>query len=431
MTLNEFFEYLSLAEQNKSSSGLFGMEALLLELGSPEDAFLSVHIAGTNGKGSTAKLLESCLRAAGYKTGLFTSPHVLCFSERICVNGENIKEQELCELADKVRKAEAKLKLKLTYFQIVTALAFLHFAACGCEIAVLEAGLGGRLDPTNVLLRPLVSIITAIGLDHMELLGNSLSLIAREKAGIIKFGCDTVLLSQSAEVEEVIKEVCALQNSRLFIAKAPEATIEGFSLILKTEIGLLEVGLNGSYQAENAALALCAISRLNEKGFCIPKEAIVNGLKNAAWAARFERVCLAPLILIDGAHNPQAANALRESISAYFPGKRAVFLMAAMEDKDYTGCIRAVAPLAHAMVAVELNSHRALKAKLLKEAMAEFCKESYAVNGAMEALALSEALKSELTVGFGSLYLAAPLRAAAKAICKEQSKQKPEENICI
>lgn len=428
MTRDEVFQYLSLAQKNKSSQSLFIMEQLLLELGSPEQKAPAVHLAGTNGKGSTARLLESCLREAGYKTGLCTSPHVLCFSERIRVNGENISEQELCSLTQKVQSAEAKLGLRLNYFQIVTALAFLHFAKSNCDIAVLETGLGGRLDPTNVLKAPLVSIITAIGLDHIELLGSSIGLIAREKAGIIKPCSDTVLLKQNAQVEAVIRDVCAKQNSRLFIAEKPKAEIKGFGLKLCTGLGSFELGLNGSYQAENAALALCAISRLNEKGFCIPKEAIKEGLKNAAWAGRFERVCLNPLMLIDGAHNPQAALALKESLSAYFPDKRAVFLMAAMQDKDYIGCIKAVAPLAKAMVAVGLNYSRAVCADTLRAAMAQICKNSYAASGVKEALLLAKGLNAELIVGFGSLYLAAPFREEAKALCEQSIK---EEGACI
>jgi dihydrofolate synthase/folylpolyglutamate synthase len=413
MDYSGFMEYLGQAETMRTPPRLTDMQTLLTALGNPQDRFASVHIAGTNGKGSTAAFIESALRCADYKAGLYTSPHVSRLNERIRVCGADIPDAALCALAERVQAAERAEGLKLNYFQILTAIGFLYFAQEGCQVAVVEAGLGGRLDPTNVLL-PLVAVITRIGMDHTSVLGDTLGKIASEKAGIVKPGCDVVLLSQEAEAEQPVEEACARLCARLHKTPALPTRLYGGKLYEQTDMGEIAIGLSGSYQAENAALALTTLGTLKGHGFDIPDDALRTGLQGARWPGRFELLRENPPLLLDGAHNPQGAQSLAQSLAAYYPGKKCVFLMAAMRDKDVIGCIRAVAPLARAMVAIPLDSPRAYTAQELQSLMLQYCSEAFASDGVDSALRLSQTLLQEgdVTCAFGSLYLADPLRRA-------------------
>ncbi len=418
MQPHDVFNYLDHAQLRRSPPCLKDMEALLRALGDPQSAFCAVHIAGTNGKGSTAAMLDSILRRAGYKTGLFTSPFIHRFHERIRVNGAEISDAALCAHAARVRTAEEREGLRLNFFQIVTAMGFLHFAAEQCDIAVVEAGLGGRLDPTNALPRPAAAVITRIGLDHMALLGDTVEDIAWEKAGIIKPGGDVVLLSQTAEVERVVETVCSEKSAHLYRADVPASEIRDGALVLHSKLGPLTLGLSGSYQAENAAVALETVRVLGKSGFSIPNSAVRKGLLCARWPARFELLSRDPVLLLDGAHNPQGAQSLCDSLRAYYPGRACVFLMAGMRDKDYIGCIHAVAPLARAMVAVPLNEARALPASMLADAMRPCCATVRQANGVEDGLrmALSLAQPEDVICAFGSLHLAGPVRAYMQRI---------------
>lgn len=418
MQPHDVFAYLDHAQLRHSPPCLKDMEELLRALGDPQSAFCAVHIAGTNGKGSTAAMLDSILRRAGYKTGLFTSPFIHRFHERIRVNGAEISDAALCAHAAHVRAAEESEGLRLNFFQIVTAMGFLHFAAEHCDIAVVEAGLGGRLDPTNTLPCPAAAVITRIGLDHMALLGDTAEAIAWEKAGIIKPGGDVVLLSQTAEVEQVVEAVCGEKSAHLYRADVPVSEIKDGALVLHSELGPLALGLSGSFQAENAAVALEAVHVLRKSGFSIPNSAVREGLLCARWPARFELLSRDPVLLLDGAHNPQGAQSLCDSLRAYYPGRACVFLMAGMRDKDYIGCIRAVAPLARAMIAVPLNEARALPAPMLADAMRPCCATVRQANSVEDGvrMALSLAQPEDVICAFGSLHLAGPVRAHMQRI---------------
>ena len=413
MDYSGLMEYLNQAECNRTPPRLADMQALLSALGSPQERFASVHIAGTNGKGSTAAFIDSALREAGYKTGLYTSPHVSRLNERIRINGADISDTALCALGDRVRAAERAHGLNLNYFQILTAAGFLYFAEQGCRIAVVEAGLGGRLDPTNVL-SPAVAVITRIGMDHTKVLGDTLTKIAFEKAGIVKPGCDVVLLAQEAEAERPVEEACARLGARLHKTPALSARLDGGKLYVKTDMGELAIGLPGSYQAENAALALAALRALKGHGFGVPDDTLRAGIQNARWPGRFELLRENPPLLLDGAHNPQGAQSLADSIRAYYPGSKCVFLMAAMRDKDVAGCIRAVAPLARVMVAVPLDNPRAYSAQELQSLMRAHCGHVFAADSVDSALRFSQTLlrEGDVLCAFGSLYLADPLRRA-------------------
>lgn len=418
MQPHDVFAYLDQAQLRHAPPCFKDMEALLRALGNPQNAFRAVHIAGTNGKGSTAAMLDSILRCAEYKTGLFTSPFIHRFHERIRVNGAEISDAALCMYAERVRAAEESEGLRLNFFQIVTAMGFLHFAAEHCGIAVVEAGLGGRLDPTNTLPCPAAAVITRIGLDHMALLGDTVEAIAWEKAGIIKPGGDVVLLFQPAEIEQVVEAVCAEKGAHLYRANVPASEIKNGALVLHSELGPLTPGLSGRFQAENAAVVLETVRVLKRKGFAVPDSAVREGLLSARWPARFELLSREPVLLLDGAHNPQGAQSLCDSLRAYYPGRACVFLMAGMRDKDYAGCIRAAAPLARAMVAVSLNESRALPASTLADAMRPYCgnvREADNVEDGVR-MALSLAQPEDVVCAFGSLHLAGPVRAYVQGL---------------
>ena len=417
MDYSNLIEYLNEPETVQAPPRISDMRELLGALGDPHNRFTAIHIAGTNGKGSTASMIASILRCAGYQTGLYTSPHISRINERICVNSE-ISDTALCAYAQKVKDAQDDLGLSLNYFQKLTAIGFLHFAQGNCRIAVIEAGMGGRLDPTNVLEHPAVTVVTRIGMDHMAQLGDTLAQIAWEKSGIIKPGCDAVLLAQQKEAEQPVKDACEKTCARLIKTPALQITLREGSLFADTEYGQLRIGLSGSYQAENAALALAAIRALHSRGFEIPAKAVCEGMDLARWPGRFELLRANPPLLLDGAHNPQGAQSLYDSLQTYYPGRRCVFLMAAMRDKDAAGCIRAVAPLARAMVAVPLPFPRAYAAPQLAALMLEHCKTVYTAASIEDGLrtALSLAQPDDIVCAFGSLYMADPLRTAVKPV---------------
>lgn len=420
MDFSDFTEYLGHAEAVRTPPRLCDMHKLLDALNNPQESFASIHIAGTNGKGSTAAFIESALRCTGYKTGLYTSPHVSRLTERIRVCGLEIPDTDLCALGARVQAAEWAQNLTLNYFQILTAIGFLYFEEQGIKIAVIEAGLGGRLDPTNVL-SPLVAVITHIGMDHTKVLGDTLAKIAFEKAGIVKPGCDVVLLAQEAEAERPVEEACEKQGARLRKTRALPARIQGGRLYVQTDMGELPLGVSGNYQAENAAVALAALAALRRRGFDMTDNALRDGLQNARWPGRFELLRENPPLILDGAHNPQGARSLANSLGAYYPGRKCVFLMAAMRDKDVDGCLRAVAPLARAMIAIPLDNPRAYSAQELCTLMLQHCSEAFVSDGVESALRLSQTLlrEGDVACAFGSLYLADPLRRAIETINNE------------
>lgn len=376
--------------------------------GTPAGGMRILHIAGTNGKGSTAAMLESMLRAAGRKTGLFTSPHLLRLTERIRVNGAEIAEEMLPMLLEAALQAEGTAGARLNYFSLMTLMALICFVQENCEYCILEAGLGGRLDPTNCMDVPELAILTRIGVDHMALLGNTLEEITREKAGIIKRDCDVVLAVQAPEVTAWITEIARARQARLHAVTGTDAPPQWAGQPL-------ELGLRGVYQYENAATALLAIQLLQKKGARIPDEAVREGMRRTQWPGRFERI--GEHILADGAHNPQGAHALQKSLRKEWPGKRHIFVMGFMADKAYADILEQLAPLARAMIAVPAaETERALPADALQKEMKRHCKAAYAASSLEEGLALAERLRTgqEWIVVCGSLYLAGEAKTAAE-----------------
>lgn len=382
--------YINEPRWQESRLGLERTRDLLNRMGRPQDKLKFVHVAGTNGKGSTCAYLESILRTAGYKTGLFTSPYILVFEERIRVNGENISFEDLRDVTLFVKEhAEAfaqETGEHPTEFELMTAVAFEHFARSGCDIVVCEVGLGGRLDSTNVIAAPEACVITRIGLDHTDMLGNTLAEVAGEKAGIIKPPSPVVVYPQDAsEPEEAIRAKAAECGCSVFAPDFDQLVVGHVNAEGLREFNYkgdsYRTRLLGSYQPYNAAMAievaqvLDSAAKAGAGAFAVDGKSIADGIEQTVWPGRFELVeagqgCAA--VVVDGGHNPQGAEVLAQSLADVFHDKRIVFLMSVLADKDYRAMIRTVAPLGSAWVCVTSpNVGRALSGDDLAKAVRE------------------------------------------------------------
>jgi dihydrofolate synthase / folylpolyglutamate synthase len=348
--------------------GLERINALLAALGNPQDRVMTVHVAGTNGKGSTAAFLSAIMAAAGYKVGLFSSPHLSRFTERIRVNGNEIMEEEVVTLAQRVMDAAPA---SATFFELVTAMGWLHFAALGVDLAIMEVGMGGRLDATNAA-SGIMSIITPISLDHSEYLGSTLAGIASEKAGVVKPGRPVVTSDQSAEALEEISRQCEKLASPIYCSgKDFNGVWEDGGLSywgLKYRLSGLIPGIAGRYQAGNAACAMAAAELLVEMGFHIQEMALRKGIEGAVWPGRMETVGSAPRILLDGAHNPAGGEALALALGD-IQREKLILVVGVMADKDAEGILMPLFPLVDRVYAVSPAIGRALPSNLL----ADFC----------------------------------------------------------
>jgi dihydrofolate synthase/folylpolyglutamate synthase len=337
------------------------MRALLALLDNPHDRLRIVHVAGSKGKGSTSAMLASIFQTAGYRTGLFTSPHLCRVEERIQVDGEAISPAELTALMADVRLAIEKMSAgpgpPVTFFEAGTALGFLHFARRAVDVAVVEVGLGGRFDSTNVC-RPVVSLITSISYDHTQLLGDRLASIAMEKCGIVKLGRPTISGATVAEARAVIERICRDRQSPLaqlgvdFRYKYEPGQVTAESdrrprahiVTNRQDWPVMELGLLGRHQADNAAVAVACVEELRRQGLAVPDEAVAAGLANVCWPARLEVVQRRPLVVLDCAHNVASAQALVDTLLTSFPPARRLLVFALSNDKDAAGMLRALAP---------------------------------------------------------------------------------------
>lgn len=417
MDLKQAMAFLHQTSWMGSRLGLERISNFLHGLGDPQNALKFVHIAGTNGKGSTAAMLEAVLRAAGYRTGLYTSPHLLRFNERIRVNGEEITDAELISLSEELVPYVDAAEEKPTEFELVTALAFLHFQKCGCDIVVLEVGLGGRLDATNAISACELAVITNIDFDHTEVLGDTLTKIAREKAGIIKKHTPVLLSGQTEEATKAVTAVCEALEAPLTVTDAASllpltAGMDGQRFHYRARKDL-HLSLLGAYQLRNAATALDAADILREKGWNIPEKAIYEGLQNAVWPGRFEVLSHAPAVVVDGAHNPDGVRSLVESLDLYFAGRKMTVVTGVMADKDYETIISELAPYAKRFIAVTPDNKRALPSTRYKEMIenvfgGEVIDGETIKNGLSIALKLSTANDAILVCG--SLYMVGEVR---------------------
>ncbi|MDE3089971.1 MAG: bifunctional folylpolyglutamate synthase/dihydrofolate synthase, partial [Chloroflexota bacterium] len=412
------------------------MDRLLAALGNPQRRFGCVHVAGTKGKGSTAAMIESVLRAARFRAGLYTSPHLHTFRERIRVDGAMIAQSDVVAGIEKIKPLAAEIP-GLTAFEVMTALAFNCFANQGVDLAVLEVGLGGRLDATNVVT-PLVSVITSISYDHTAILGDTLAQIAREKAGILKPNIPAVSAPQRDEALEVVERV-ANENRAPLIAISPDLEFqvsdadfqvtfidqnldgqrftltrqsETFDLSLFT-LGL-QIGLLGKHQLTNAATALAALHVLRDQGIRIPDAAIQQGLAHVEWHGRFEIIAREPFIVLDGAHNADSTQQLVETLLDVFPRARLHFVFGASRDKDIAGMFAALCPHAASLVLTRAHNPRAADLARLADLAAEHKTETSIAPDLASALrdAQSRAASSDVICVTGSLFVVAEAREA-------------------
>ncbi len=371
MNYTEALEYIHSVEWLGSRPGLSRTQELLEKLGNPEKNVKFIHVAGTNGKGSTCSMLDSVLRTAGYKVGLYTSPYIVRFNERMCINGEPISDTELAELVAVVKPIADTMRDKPTEFEIITALAFLYFKRNACDVVVLEVGMGGRLDSTNVIESPLVSVITGIALDHVSVLGNTVAEIAAEKAGIIKNNCPVVYGGRDDEAFGVICQKATECGSDIVRTALDKLTVESMdvsgTIFHYNNIKDIRLSLCGSYQPENAATVIETIATLNRIGFAVSESALRNGLASARWRARFELLANNPPVIFDGSHNMQGVTAAAESIKRFFGGERVLMLMGVLADKEWDKMLSVLLPNAKKMFCVTPPSPRALDSKKLAE----------------------------------------------------------------
>lgn len=413
MNYQQALEYTHSLKRLGKTPGLACLWRVMNALGNPQERLKVIHVAGTNGKGSVCAITASVLQAAGYQVGLFTSPFLVDFRERFQVNGEYIPKETYAALCQQVKTAMEREGEELSQFAFITAVAYLWFAKENCDLVVLETGLGGRLDATNLIKHPLVCAITNVSLDHTELLGNTVEEIMAEKCGILKENGVTVLsLGQSVEALSVAMETAARTGNRLVIPNAPalqiqEASVQGTTFTYGDEEYTLS--LLGEYQPINAVTALEILNVLSEKGYGVSKPAIKKGLANARHLGRCQVLRQNPLVLLDGAHNPDGAAALAKTLQSFLQGEKAVGICGVMSDKAATDLRDEIAPYLTTLVAVTPNSPRSLEAEELAKLFEGTCQTKTAlVNEELIAYIKSQ---TEPVVIFGSLYLAGEILA--------------------
>lgn len=415
-TGQEAVSYIHSTSWLGSRPGLSRTCALLERLGHPERALKFIHIVGTNGKGSTAAMTAAILTAAGYTTGLYTSPYLHRFHERMRVDGAEITDEELAAVTQTVARHAHTMDDPPTEFELVTCIALEYYRRAGCQFVVLEAGMGGRLDSTNAIPAPEVVAITHIGLDHTQYLGDTVEAIAAEKAAVIKPGCQVVLYQQEAGVTQVVEAVCRRQGVPLRIAtpkslRLRQDTLEG--QVLEWNGLPLRLPLLGEHQRHNAAVVLGIVEALRPR-FPISDQAICQGLAQTRWPGRFEVLGRNPWFLVDGGHNPQCAQTVADNLRRYFPNQKAVFLLGVLEDKDYPQVCRLVAPLAAAFVTVTPPCPRALSAQDLARHLQDCPCPIHTADTIPQGVAAAQELAGPngLVCAFGSLYITGPVRAA-------------------
>lgn len=427
MTEREAIAYIESRSLFGSMLGLRTIGALLAELGHPERRLRAIHVAGTNGKGSTAHLIAETLTAAGYTTGLYTSPALEYFNERIRLDGTPIPGPALAAVTERVRSAAEAIvaagEAEPTIFEIETAIALCYFKAAAVDFAVLEVGLGGRLDATNSIPAPVLAVITRIGLDHTQYLGTTLAAIAGEKAAIIKPGCGAVVMApQPTEAAAVIRERAGAVDAPLYDAAQFSLTAVrrgAFGQMVRCDappfdaFGPFRLNLKGDHQLENTAALLAAVQALRDRGFAIADEALLKACAQIVFHGRFEVLSPKPLTLIDGAHNLDGITAFVQNVRTYFPGNAVNLYFGMLADKDVDRCLAKLVPLADRITALTPDSDRALPARAMAARIrAQYGRPAAALPTIDAALATLDATPGVLNAFVGSLYLIGKVRTA-------------------
>lgn len=422
--------YIDEAHRFGGEVSLEAITGFLARLGNPQDDLQFIHIAGTNGKGSVGAYLASVLQEAGYKIGRFVSPTLYAYRERIQINGNYITCEDFGKLMDPIADVIEEIKKNQepipSPFEIETALSFLYFREQKCDLVLLECGMGGLNDATNVIKNTQLAVITSISMDHMEYLGESIGEIARQKAGIIKPGATVVTCLQRPEAAAVISSVCREGRNFLAVGKAYDARVLEFDLEHLTFTylgGTWTIHLAGAHQLENAVLALTGIQALIDRGYEISEKQIQNGLEKTMWNGRFTILRKNPYFIVDGAHNPDAALKLKKSLDMYFPGKRKIFLMGVFKDKQYDKIAEILAPVADTVIAMETpDNPRALPAKQLAETVSAYNDRVLTAKSLEQAVELGfqTAKPEDVIVAFGSLSFIGDL---TKIVSKEDNRK--------
>lgn len=412
MNYNETLQYIHSVSNFFCKPGLERIGELCEKIGNPQNQLKYVHVAGTNGKGSFCAMLASVLKEAGYRTGFYTSPYILEFNERIAVNGEMIGNDDLCEITEYVKSAADTLAGKPTEFELITAVAFEYFRRSKCDIVVLECGLGGRYDATNIINKSVLSVITGISIDHTSFLGNTVEEIAGEKAGIIKDNGLCLWCSDDDAAEQVICGEAVKRNAKLIKADKSSLNVKSYELsgTVFDYNGLLDVKLNllGSFQPLNAANVISAVNILNCNGFFVSEDALRRGIANTVWKARFEIISEKPLIIADGGHNPEGVSAAVESIKLYFGDTKVNIVTGVMKDKDYHFIARTISSVAAKVYCITPDNPRALSADEYSSFFSQLGVTANSFNSVGEAVecAMSDSISESLPlICLGSLYM--------------------------
>ena len=417
MTYEEALAYIHGIYWRSRKAGLQRITELLERMGNPQDTLKVIHVAGTNGKGSVCEMTASVLEAAGYKTGLYISPFISRFNERMQINGVPIPDERLCEVTEYVQGFAEQMENLPTEFELVCAIGFQYFAWEKCDYVVVEVGVGGRLDATNVLKSPVLSVVTPIGLDHTAYLGDTVEKIAAEKCGIVKDHRPVVFAGEPLSTVPVVQEACRSHGSVL--------AMPDYDSLRPTDVSLLgqsfcyrdqeyRIALLGAHQIRNAALVLEAVEALRREGVDIPDDAVQSGLAAARWPGRFELVNTEPPVLVDGAHNPHGAQAAVEAAKTLLPGRHRTLVVGCLGDKDVSGMLSLFADIADEFIATQPDSYRAMPCDVLAGQLSRFgkpvrmvAKPSEAVKRAVDTLPQGGAV-----IALGSLYMVGELRAA-------------------
>jgi dihydrofolate synthase/folylpolyglutamate synthase len=419
MDYKDTIEYLFNLKIYGMSLGLERIEYLLKVLGSPHKDLKAIHITGTNGKGSVGAMLSSILHSAGYKVGLFTSPHLVSFEERIVVNGKRIPKEKVCSLMERIKPiAESMTKNGKfdhpTFFEVATAMAFEHFSEEEVDYTVLEVGLGGRLDATNVIT-PLVSVITTIALDHTHVLGTSLEEVAREKAGIIKSGVPVVTGIEDEVILDMIKKICKEKKCEVYASKEKgKYTLKEADLdaqIFDIEVNGIryknfKIHLLGEHQLKNALTVGLTIDVLKRKDINIQEKSVRKGFETTRWPGRLEILQENPTVILDCAHNPAGMKALRSALEQLFRGKKVTFVMGIMRDKDIPGIVKEITNMADNIIITKPTFERAAEPEIIEREAKKYCSNVLIKSGVEDAVsyALKNAAKNDIICITGSIF---------------------------
>ena len=421
MTYYEALEYIHGIYWRGSKLGLSRTEEILELLGNPQKQLKFVHVAGTNGKGSTCAMLASIFRKAGYKTGLYISPYIVRFNERMQFNGEPISDDELAEITEYVSIFAESMKDKPTEFELVTAIGMEFFKRKNCDIVILETGLGGELDSTNVIDVPEAAVITAIDIDHIKELGGTIESVASAKAGIIKKGGDVVFYGNNSVASTVFARKCQEMDANLIEANfeklnIKDSTIDGAIFDYSVEDTIYEnvhIPLPGTYQVYNCALVLTVIEVL-KKRFTLDKESVITGIADVKWPGRFEVLRRNPIFIADGGHNPHGIQGTADSIRHHFQNRKIIAIMGVMGDKDVSPMLDILAPLVKSAYTVKPNNPRAMDPEVLAEYFRNRGIRATACNEIEQgvAAALKEANADDIICALGSFYMYGDIAAA-------------------